>query len=76
MLLVIPGFGIGILLVPVSMILGISVIVTYVLMLAAVFGAVRGIFTVALYRYATDGHAPFGFSGEALGGPARPYSAY
>lgn len=75
-LLVVPGFGIGVLLMPVSMVLGISVIVTYVLMLAAIFGAVRGIFTVALYRYATDGSAPFGFSNQALGGQARPDSAY
>jgi hypothetical protein len=45
-------------------------------MVAAVFGAVRGIFTMALYRYATDGNAPFGFSREALGGQARPLAGY
>ena len=67
-----PGFGAGLVLIPVNLILGISVIVTWVLMLAAVFGATRGIFTVALYRYATDGQPPFGFSSEALGGPTRP----
>ena len=75
-LLGIPGFGLGLILIPVNLILGISVIVTYVLMLAAIFGAVRGIFTVALYRYATDGNAPFGFSRDALGGPARPLAGY
>ncbi|HLK48290.1 MAG TPA: DUF6159 family protein [Bryobacteraceae bacterium] len=74
-LLVIPGFLLGLVLLPVSVILGITVIVTCVLMLAAIFGAIRGIFTVALYRYATDGRAPLGFSGDALGSP-RPYSGY
>ncbi len=75
-LLALPGFGLGLLLIPANLILGISVIVTWVLMLAAIFGAVRGIFTVALYRYATEGNAPFGFSREALGGLVRPYSGY
>ena len=34
----------------------------YFLLLSAVMSAVRGIFTVALYRYATGGEAPAGFS--------------
>lgn len=75
-LLVVPGFGLGLLLMPISLALGITVIVTYVLMLAAIFGAVRGIFTVALYRFATDGRAPFGFSDAALSGPRQPAPLY
>ncbi len=75
-LLVIPGFALGVLGIAVSLPLGISVIITYVLMLAAIFAAARGIFTVALYRYATDGRAPFGFSESALSGLPRPSPIY
>jgi hypothetical protein len=42
--------------------LGFLIAVPYFLMLSAVMSAVRGIFTVALYRYATAGEAPPGFS--------------
>ncbi len=50
------------------------VVIVYTLILATVSSAVRGIFTVALYRYATHGEAPAGFSVDlidgALGGRA------
>jgi hypothetical protein len=42
--------------------LGFLIAVPYFLLLSAVMSAVRGIFTVALYRYATAGEAPRGFS--------------
>lgn len=42
--------------------LGFLIAVPYFLLLSAVMSAVRGIFTVALYRYATEGEAPAGFS--------------
>ena len=42
--------------------LGFLIAVPYFLLLSAVMGAVRGIFTVALYRYATGGEAPAGFT--------------
>jgi hypothetical protein len=42
--------------------LGFLIAVPYFLLLSAVMSAVRGIFVVALYRYATEGHAPSGFS--------------
>lgn len=50
----------------------------YLLILAAVFSAVKGIFTVALYRYATAGTAPPGFSAGVIdamlgGRPRQPY---
>jgi hypothetical protein len=54
----------------------------YTLILAAVSSAVRGVFTVALYRYATSGEAPPGFSAGlidgALGGrgPGRLSDTY
>ena len=61
LLLAIPGFLLGMVgfkLHP----LGFLIAVPYFLLLSAVMSAVRGIFTVALYRYATGGEAPSGFS--------------
>jgi hypothetical protein len=49
MVLAIPGILLG-------------MVVPYFLLLSAVMSAVRGIFTVALYRYANGGDAPPGFS--------------
>jgi hypothetical protein len=43
-------------------------VIVYTLILAAVTSAVKGIFTVALYRYATQGEAPAGFSAELIDG--------
>ena len=40
----------------------------YFLLLAAFMSAVKGIFAVALYRYATQGEAPAGFSQVNLNG--------
>jgi hypothetical protein len=37
-------------------------------MLGALMSAVKGIFAVALYRYATEGQAPAGFSKVNLNG--------
>jgi hypothetical protein len=55
---------------------GIILAAVYLLLLATVTSAVRGVFTVALYRYATAGSAPPGFSAQvidgALGGGRRP----
>jgi len=42
--------------------LGFLIAVPYFLLLSAAMSAVRGIFTVALYRYATGGEAPAGFT--------------
>ena len=54
---------------------GIILAGVYLVILATLTSAVRGVFTVALYRYATGGEAPPGFSAEsidgALGGRAR-----
>lgn len=64
---------------------GIILGVVYLLILATVTSAVKGIFTVALYRYATAGETPPGFSADvidgALGGRPRakeqaPWDAY
>jgi len=47
---------------------GIILAAVYLLILATVTSAVRGVFTVALYRYATAGSAPSGFSADAIDG--------
>jgi uncharacterized membrane protein YobD (UPF0266 family) len=47
---------------------GIIFAAVYLLILVAVFSAVKGIFTVALYRYATSGTAPTGFSADVIDG--------
>jgi len=67
MLLGIPGFLLlffGARIHPAAIALG----VLYLLLLAAVMSAVKGVFTVALYRYATKGEAPAGFSTVVLNG--------
>jgi hypothetical protein len=52
--------------------LAVIMAVCYLLILSVVFSAARGVFTVALYRYATQREAPAGFSADlidqALGG--------
>jgi hypothetical protein len=54
---------------------GIAVAVGYLLLLAVVAAAVKTIFTVALYRYATAGQVPAGFTPElvqsAFGAPRK-----
>ena len=80
LLLCLPGLGLGLVLYRFDHAMAVIVGVVYLLMLAAVSAAVKGIFTVALYRYATEGHAPYGFTPESLGevrrpqGPGLPYS--
>jgi hypothetical protein len=68
LVLAVPGLGLAAVLYSVSRPAGLIVGVVYLLMQAAVTTAVRGIFTVALYRFATTGEAPFGFSADALRG--------
>ena len=66
--LCLPGIIIGLAACRLDAAAGVILIVMYLLILAAVASAVKGIFTVALYRYASEGRAPFGFSPEALAG--------
>lgn len=67
-LLAIPGLLLGLAGFAIYPVAGIVVAVIYFLVLAAVFSAVKGIFVVALYRYATRGEAPASFSAEQLQG--------
>jgi len=74
-LLSLPAFGLAAACWRWDPVAGIILAFVYVLILAAVTSAVKGIFTVALYRYATAGKAPGGFSAgtidQALGGRPR-----
>jgi Family of unknown function (DUF6159) len=67
-LVALPGLGIALLLCQVSLLAAAIVAVVDILVVAAVSSAIRGIFTVALYRYAVEGKAPYGFTPDVLSG--------
>jgi hypothetical protein len=68
LLLLLPGVALGALLWQVDHAAGVIVGMMYVLILAVVTSAVKGVFTAALYRYATSGQAPQGFSRDLIHG--------
>ncbi len=74
-LLFLPGLALAVLLWSFDRAAAVIVGIVYLLILSVVMAAARGVFTVALYRYATSGEAPLGFSSSlidgALGGPRR-----
>lgn len=51
---------------------GLAVFIIGVMFLATVLSALKGIFLVALYRYATSGEVPNGFSPELMQGAFAP----
>ena len=75
-LLCLPAFVFAFFLWPVDRSLAVIVCFYYILLVSIVSYAVKGIFTVALYRYATSGEAPAGFSAnvidDVLGGHPKP----
>jgi hypothetical protein len=76
-LLTLPGIGLALLLWKVDFAFGLILGGVYLLMMAAITSAVRGIFVTALYRYAISGETPQGFSHEALAGEQpRPSSFF
>jgi predicted membrane protein len=68
LLLLLPGIGLGVLLWQVDHAAGVIVGVVYALILAVVTSAVKGVFTAALYCYATSGQAPRGFTMDLIQG--------
>ncbi len=74
-LLLLPGALLGLVLYRLDPALAVIAAVWYVLILAAISSAIKGVFTVVLYRYASAGILPDGFSAreirDALGAPAR-----
>ena len=65
-LLLIPGLAIAWLLFSIDQALAVIVLVWYVIILAAISSAVKGVFTVVLYRYASGMGLPGGFSGRMI----------
>jgi len=82
LLLFLPGLLLGALFWSWDRVFALLAVLVYMLIWAAVSSAVKGVFTVALYRYATSGEAPPGFSAGlidgALGGrgPGRFSNTY
>jgi hypothetical protein len=67
-LLAVPGLLLGGLLFQIDRALAVIVVIWYVVILAAITSAVKGVFTVALYRYASEGEVPVGFSSALIDG--------
>ena len=65
-LLALPGVIVGVLALALHPLLGMGFMLIYFLGLAAVAAAVKGIFNVALYRFATKGEIPAGFSPDLV----------
>jgi hypothetical protein len=64
--LMVPGVVLAIAAMLVHPLLGITLGVLYILILAVISAAVKTIFTVALYRYASQGTVPSGFTPELV----------
>jgi hypothetical protein len=71
-LMAIPGFLLAFVGFNIHPLAGVALGVIYFVVLAAVASAVKGIFVVALYRYATKGEVPAGFSPELVQSAFRP----
>ena len=68
LLLSLPAFLMAFLLWPYDRGAAIIVGLVYILILAVVASAAKGVFTAALYRYAATGEAPSGFSADLIDG--------
>jgi len=68
LLLLLPVLAIGLLLYRLDPALAIITVVWYIIILSAISSAVKGIFTVVLYRYASTGELPGGFYGRQIEG--------
>ncbi len=68
LLAIIPGIVLTFIALAVHPLLGIAFGVAYFLLLSVIAAAVKTIFTVALYRYASQGQVPAGFTPELVQG--------
>jgi hypothetical protein len=73
LLLLLPGLLLAWLLFYLDPALAVIMLVWYVVILAAIASAIKGIFTVVLYRYASVGELPTGFSGRLIDGALREW---
>jgi hypothetical protein len=71
LLLLMPGLLMAWLLFHLDPALAIIMLIWYVVILAAIASATKGIFTVVLYRYASAGELPTGFSGRMIDSALR-----
>jgi hypothetical protein len=65
-LLLVPALLVGLMLYKVDPVLALIFGIWYILILAAITSAVKGVFTVVLYRYASTGALPAGFSAREI----------
>jgi hypothetical protein len=65
-LLVLPALVLGFFLLKVDSALAVIMVLWYILILAAISSAVKGVFTVVLYRYASTGELPGSFSSRHI----------
>jgi uncharacterized protein DUF6159 len=72
LLLLLPGLLLAALIFRLDRALAIIIGVWYVAILAAITSAAKGIFTVALYRYAAVGDPPVGFSADLIDRTLKP----
>jgi hypothetical protein len=68
LLLFLPALVLGFLLFKLDPALAVIMVIWYIIILAAISSAVKGIFTVVLYRYASTGNLTNGFSGREIDG--------
>ncbi len=66
-----PAIGLGVLIGRYDLAAGVIVVVIYALFLATISSAVGGVFRAALYRFASSGEAPSGFTAVALDPTAK-----
>jgi hypothetical protein len=66
LLLLVPGLLLAWLLFTLDRALAVITVIWYIVILAAISSAVKGIFTVVLYRYASSGDLPYGFSDRLI----------
>jgi hypothetical protein len=67
-----PLFAIGVLVATQVLVLGIVIIALTIGAMTALSGALSGVFSTALYRYAVDGHSPDSFYDGDLAEAFRP----
>ncbi len=68
LLLLLPAAAVGLLLFKLDPALAAIMVIWYIIILAAISSAVKGVFTVVLYRFASTGELPKGFSGREIDG--------
>jgi hypothetical protein len=69
--LLLPGAILALMVFPLDRALAVIIAVWYIAILAAITSAVKGVFTVVLFRYASTGEVPGGYAAETIDGMIR-----